>query len=274
MLVDWIYSTPTWEWGTIIVVVSTILSCLGLVVFRKVVPERYRKVENDVVAGTMAIVGVAYAVLIAFIAVATWQAFSDGDKATDVEASLVANLYRDVEGLPTAIADPIRARVQDYVYHVIHVEWPAQEHGGIDRSGRQDVEQIHLLITSFVPANPRETVIQAEFLRVINELYSARRTRQLAAQNAIPSVIWGIIILGTIFTIVYSYIFSVEDIRMHMVMTGMVASSMALVVVLVIALDRPFRGELSISTDAYINALQSVGVEDRATGDITAKAPR
>jgi hypothetical protein len=39
----------------------------------------------------------------------------------------------------------------------------------------------------------------------------------------------------------------------------MVASSMALVIVLVISLDRPFRGELSISTDAYVNALQSVG---------------
>lgn len=259
-MVDWIYSNPTWLWGTVIVVGTTLLSCGGLLAFLKLIPESARRVENDVVAGTMAIVGVAYAVLIAFIAVATWQAFTDADKTTDVEASHIANLYRDVEGLPKDLADQIRNRVKDYVDKVINVEWPAQQHGGISRAGREDIEQIHTLIVSFIPQNPRETVIQGEFLRVLNELYSARRTRQLAAQNAIPPVIWGIIIIGTICTISYAYLFNVENRRWHMIMTGMVAASMALVIVLVIALDRPFRGELCISTDAYINALQSVGV--------------
>lgn len=258
-MIDWIYSTPTWEWGTIIVVISTMISCIGLVLFQKLVPARLRRVDNDVVSGTMAIVGVAYAVLIAFIAVATWQAFTDADKSTDAEASRVANLYRDVEGLRSDKAGPIRDLVKDYVANVIHIEWPEQQHGRNSRAGRLDIERIHEIVMSFVPENPRETVIQGEFLRVLNELYSARRTRQLAAQAAIPGVIWGIIILGTIFTIAYSYLFNVEDRRVHLVMTGMVASSMALVIVLVIALDRPFRGELSISTDAYVNALQSVG---------------
>ena len=95
-MVDWIYSNPTWLWGTAIVVGTTLISCLGLLLFQKLVPASARRVENDVVAGTMAIVGVAYAVLIAFIAVATWQAFTDADKTTDVEASHIANLYRDV----------------------------------------------------------------------------------------------------------------------------------------------------------------------------------
>jgi hypothetical protein len=139
--------------------------------------------------------------------------------------------------------------------------------------GRGDIEAIHSLIVSFVPADAREQVIQGEFLRVLNELYSARRTRQLAAQNAIPEVIWGIIILGTVFTIVYSFMFNVEDVRMHMVMTGMVASSMALVVVLVIALDRPFRGELSITTDAYTNAFASIGMTVSQT-EIESKSRR
>lgn len=258
-MVDWIYSNPTWLWGTFIVVGTTLVSCLGLLFFQKLVPESARRIENDVVAGTMAIVGVAYAVLIAFIAVATWQAFTDGDKSTDVEASHIANLYRDVEGLPNDVANQIRDRVKDYVDKVINVEWPAQQRGDTSRAGRADIEQIHTLIMSFVPQNPRESVIQGEFLRVLNELYSSRRTRQLAAQNAIPPVIWWIIILGSIGTISYVYLFNVENRRWHLIMTAMVASSMALVIVLVIALDRPFRGELSISTDAYVNALQSVG---------------
>ena len=259
-MLDWIYSNPTWLWGTVIVVATTAVSCLGLLLFQKLVPESARRVENDVVAGTMAIVGVAYAVLIAFIAVATWQAFTDADKTTDVEASHIANLYRDVEGLPKDLGDQIRDRVKGYVDKVINVEWPAQQRGELSRAGRADIEQIHTLIMSFIPANPRETVIQGEFLRVLNELYSSRRTRQLAAQNAIPPVIWWIIIIGSIGTISYCYLFNLENSRWHMIMTGMVASSMALVIVLVISLDRPFRGELSVTTDAYTNAFASIGV--------------
>ena len=268
-MIDWIYSTPIWGWGTVIVVITTLVSCCGLLLFQRIVPEPARRVENDVVAGTMAIVGVAYAVLIAFIAVATWQAFTDADKTTDVEASHIANLYRDVEGLPAAIADPIRELVESYVNKVITVEWPEQRRGNVSRAGRPDIEKIHTLIVSFVPENAREQVIQGEFLRVLNELYSARRTRQLAAQNAIPGVVWGIIILGSLGTIIYSYLFVVENRMLHVVMTGMVASSMALVIVLVIALDRPFRGDLSISTDAYENAFASVGLGADAKAGVT-----
>ena len=158
------------------------------------------------------------------------------------------------------MADQIRGHVQGYVDKIINVEWPAQQQGDISRAGREDIEQIHKLIMSFVPANGREQVIQGEFLRVLNELYSSRRTRQLAAQNAIPPVIWWIIIIGSIGTISYCYLFNVENRRWHVIMTGMVASSMALVIVLVISLDRPFRGELSITTDAYTNAFASIGL--------------
>jgi hypothetical protein len=37
---------------------------------------------------------------------------------------------------------------------------------------------------------------------------------------------------------------------MHLAMSGAVAASLSLVVVLIVALDRPFRGEVSVSPDA------------------------
>jgi hypothetical protein len=265
-MIDWIDSTQTWEWGAVAVVMVTALACSGLILFQKIVPASARRIDNDVVAGTMAIVGVIYAVLIAFIAVATWQAYTDADKSTDVEASRIANLYRDVEGLPDDKADAIREHVRSYVDKVINVEWPAQQRGRTSRAGREDIEAIHKVVVSFIPENPRETIIQAEFLRAVNELYTARRTRQLAADGAIPEVIWEIILIGSLITVGYTYLFVVDNRALHMSMTGLVAASMALVIVLVIALDRPFRGELCVSTEAYVNALQSVGAMPNAIG--------
>jgi Protein of unknown function (DUF4239) len=260
-MVNWIYSSPTWEWGTVIVVATTVLACAGLNLFQRIVPLETRRIDNDVVGGTIAIIGISYAVLIAFIAVATWQNYTDADKSTDIEASLVANLYRDVQGLPEELTGAIRGHVIAYVDKIIHTEWPAQQRGEISRAGRDDIEAIHKVVVSFVPANSRETVVQAEFLRVVNELYTARRTRQLAAQAAIPGVIWGIILVGSLITVGYTYLFVVEKRALHMTMTGFVAASFALVIVLVIALDRPFRGDLCVSTAAYVNALESVSAQ-------------
>ena len=44
---------------------------------------------------------------------------------------------------------------------------------------------------------------------------------------------------------------------MHLVMTGIVAATLALVIVMIIALDWPFRGEISVSPDPFIMTQQS-----------------
>jgi hypothetical protein len=48
-----------------------------------------------------------------------------------------------------------------------------------------------------------------------------------------------------------------------------VAASLSLVVVLIVALDWPFRGEVSISTDDYVKAQQSWGDLPFANGAAT-----
>jgi hypothetical protein len=54
-----------------------------------------------------------------------------------------------------------------------------------------------------------------------------------------------------------------EDLRMHMAMTGAVAASLALVIVLILAFDYPFRGEVQIRPDGFEHVkhnMESVGI--------------
>jgi hypothetical protein len=44
---------------------------------------------------------------------------------------------------------------------------------------------------------------------------------------------------------------------MHVAMTGTLAATLALVVVLIVSLDWPFRGELSVTPDPFIMTQQS-----------------
>src|SRR4029077_8279259 len=98
MIVDWIYNHPTWLWGSILVVGAVALSSLGLAIFHPFVDHRVRRSHNDLAGYTIQIISVVYAVLMAFIAVATWESFSAAESIVQEEAGYMGNLYRDSKG--------------------------------------------------------------------------------------------------------------------------------------------------------------------------------
>lgn len=256
-LVDWIYNNPTWLWGSILVCGTMLLAGLGLAVFHPFVDVEVRRSHNDLAGFSIAIISVVYAVLLAFIAVATWEAFSSAENVVQEEAGYIGNLYRDTAGFPDAIGGPMRTALKEYCDTVINAEWPLQQQGKRPNQGWKPLYKLHRLLVTFDPQTRGEEVIQAEFLRTLNALYKARETRLTAAAGHIPVVIWWIIAIGGALTTGFSYLFGFESFRLHLTMTGAVAASLSLVVVLIIALDWPFRGEVSVSPDAYIEVEQT-----------------
>ena len=70
MIVDWVSNNPTWLWGSLFVVLTTLLACLGLVVVNRFVDVKSRTAHNEAAGAFMTVIGTAYAVLVAFLAVA------------------------------------------------------------------------------------------------------------------------------------------------------------------------------------------------------------
>jgi len=252
MIVDWIYDHPTGLWGSILVCGTTALACLGLALFHPFVDVGVRRAHNDLAGFSIAIISVVYAVLLAFIAVATWESFSSAETIVQAEAGYIGNLYRDTKGFPDQIGEQMRNALTDYTESVIRAEWPVQRQGKVPGSGWKSLYELHGQLVSFEPQTRREAIVDAEFLRVLNELYKARETRLTAATGHVPVVIWWIIAFGGALTTAFTYLFGFESFRLHLTMTGAVAASLSLVVVLIIALDWPFRGEVSVPPDAYV----------------------
>jgi hypothetical protein len=251
MLRDWLYNHPSWEVGGLIVVLSVLASWAGLYLFDRYVHVSIRSRHNDVAGFIIAIIGVIYAVLLAFIAVAAWQSYDQANQVVQQEANLAGNLYRDSAAIEEPARSEMRQALAEYVDQVITQEWPAQQAGKVDTRAWKPVERLHAAITSIDAKTLSQSVIQAELLRTLNELYSARRIRLLAAQDGIPDTIWWILAMGGTITVAFSFFFGMHSMRMHYAMTGTLAASMALVMVLIIALDWPFRGEVSVTAGAF-----------------------
>src|SRR3546814_17059506 len=89
------------------------------------------------------IVGVIYAVLLAFIAVAAWENFNRAGDVTMKEATKLGDLYRDSRLLSPAVSTDIDRLAEDYVRTVIDEEWPARA------AGRRDGKRGWVLLGQF-----------------------------------------------------------------------------------------------------------------------------
>jgi hypothetical protein len=257
VILDLIYNSPTWLWGTIVILLITGVSCGGLALFHWMVHLELRRTHNELTGFTVAVISVTYAVLLAFIAIATWESFTEAAQMVDNEADYVGSIYRDTQGLPANVGEDIRVDARDYIKTVIDKEWPTQQAGRTPSAGWKPLREIHSDIVTMRPTTLGEAVIQAELLKTLNGLYRARASRLAAAEGHIPTVIWWIISFGAALTIGYTYLFGFHDFRMHLATTGSVAISLGLVIVLIISLDWPFRGQVSISPDAFVKVQQS-----------------
>jgi hypothetical protein len=67
----------------------------------------------------------------------------------------------------------------------------------------------------------------------------------------LPGVMWIVILLGAIISLCASFFFSVEDVRLHVILVTLLAIFIGAVIFMTFALDRPFVGDLAVSSDPY-----------------------
>lgn len=254
MLVNLLYSVPTWEMALWVIGLTVAVSLLGLIICVRLLHIDLRKRHNEFVGFNSALVGVFFAVLLAFIAVAAWESFGKAGDIAATEASLTGDLVRDANAFPEPLRSQLVDDVRDYVEIVLNKEWPAMA-SGIDfgDEGWQPLVKFHQALVGFRTADPIQVAMFSEVLTRLNSLYDARRSRLLAAQDHIDPTVWWVVLLGAAITISFTYLFGMESIGVHLWMTGVVAGSLALVIVLIVAFDYPFRGEVQITPDGFEN---------------------
>jgi hypothetical protein len=265
MLNQWFYSHSTWEVAVAVCLVVVVLPLLGLLVFHRLVDWHAREEDTSMVGLSYALCGGIYAVVLAFVAVGTYEAMDRSTGIASDEANSLGGLAFDSAGLPAELGVRVRADVDKYIDIVTKKEWPSQQAYQMEeryyQEGWVQVRRIGLDLASFEPATPGQTTIKAEMMHVSNELFSARRARLLAANAHLPDAVWQMLIFGLGLVALYVYLFGPHNYKIHMAVTGLTMLSIGLVFTLIIALDYPFRGDLSVDSDAYLGVKE---VSDRA----------
>ena len=256
----WIYDLPTWLMAVLIIAVFLVVSLGGLLLSRHYVTKRLRfsREINDAVNYFGTAIAALYSVTLGLIAVASWSNFSSVGALVSQEAATIGVLYRDIGGYPEPLRSTLRKELRGYTVFVVEKVWPAQQHGVLLDQPTAMLTSIHQKILDYEPPTLGRSVMHAEAMRKFNTLADLRRQRIDRVDDGLPGVLWFVVCFGGLLTLWVSYFFWIEDVRFHVVLLSMLTVFIGLMIFLIAALDRPFLGAVSVSSNSYRTIIQHV----------------
>ena len=180
-MISFLTGLPLWLSGMLIVGVPTLLAMLGPIIVRRYVTLETLTKNNEVAGFKFAVVGVLYAVLIAFAIIVVWERFSDAENNVAKEAGAAATIYRLSQGIDGQPGIALRGALTNYLRAVISDGWPAMERGSPSTSARDALGGVYKALLTFEAPERRDTVLVSEILHQLDTITEMRRARLSAA---------------------------------------------------------------------------------------------
>jgi hypothetical protein len=102
---------------------------------------------------------------------------------------------------------------------------------------------------------PRSTHAQALYPQLLSntdELLDARRERLYLGASGVGPVIWFVVAIGALITLGFTWFFHIPSRRAHVMTSGVAAALVGLMLFLILGLDHPAWGSLSVDPGAFV----------------------
>jgi hypothetical protein len=197
-------------------------------------------IDNSVVGWMFSAILSIYAITIGLTAVASWSNYVKAVDVASREASEIAALYRDLSGYPQPARDAlVRASGLSDGHH--RERLAEQRRGEIPHDGTDRLTELQTKLYAFEPATDGQRAIHAEALRAFNQVTETRRDRLDDVESSVPGTLWVVVLVGAVVAIGATYVFTLDSIGVHAVMTMLLASMIGLLVFFIAVTDMPYR---------------------------------
>lgn len=245
----------------VLVMLAVGVSCGLHVVVHRTVPYEKLVEHNDVAGFMIAVVGVLYSVLIAFVVVVVWQQYNESDANYGNEVATAADVYVFAGLLPPPRGRAIQRSLDAYIVEMIDQEWPAMRTGGVSPAVTASLAELERNIRAVVPRGAAENDARTHVLNAAQRLFDLRNRRLSDNSETLPPVLWAALLLGAVITVAFGYLFGVKTFGNHLIMTGSVAALIAIMFTLLIELDFPFRRDTALSVFRWTELQRDLHVD-------------
>jgi hypothetical protein len=211
--------------------------------------------NNEVAGFKFAVVGVFYAVLLAFVVIAVWEDYRDTEASIRNEAKALVDLQQIADAMPSWKSADINGGVAAYGNAVRNSEWQAMASGKSSAEAESALTHLRRSILSSGPGDPTDGTLRHHALDLVTTVNDNRNDRLEKSDGSIPSALWIVLIAGGLITLGYPSFFGTVNLGAQILMTAALAALVALTLFVAILLDFPFAGSVALTPAAFEQVL-------------------
>ena len=202
--------------------------------------------------------GIFYGILLGLIAVSVYENFQRINDGVLSEVESLATLYRNAGAFPHPIDDELQTLLRTYTLDVVRVDWPQQAMGIVPSSGNATVDQIQASLYSVEPNSLGEDSIFEQTLAVWADFQQFRRGRLDETERVLPPLLWAVVAIGSVLNALMISLVETKNLRIHLVMAGIIATFVALLIYTIASIDHAYAGPVSVSPEPYLDLYEQV----------------
>lgn len=257
-----VYVIPTLIFAPAFILLVVAVAIGGLFLTQRLTPQGVLREHNDIVGFLIAVVGVIYAVALAFLVIVVWEGFNEAERTVVHEVDALTDIYHGVQVFPAPDRDRLRLNIKRYNSLMLHEEWPAMKDGRVSVTAQAVALDIARDVTDLNPVGNREIDEHNELLTLTEKFLDSRRERLHMNVAGLPQIMWWTMTLGGVLTIGFAYLFGGVNRTLHAVMVGLLAATVAAMLVLVIEINLPFRGDTAVSDHIWHTQIEQLEASD------------
>ncbi|MFJ9694562.1 DUF4239 domain-containing protein [Kitasatospora sp. NPDC101183] len=240
------------DWVDVMLLVGPLVATIGgLWALQRFVPHPVRVAHNDVAGFIFAVVGVLYAVLLAFVVISVWENVEKAREHTFAEASALAGVYWNSRQMPLPEGGALERLSVQYAHTVIDSEWKLMESHRTDPEVTALMYRIRETAANSDPAPGKQMVVYDHTTQGVEVLAAERRVRLDMIEDSVPPLLWAAIVLGAVVTVGFTFLFGVARLRVHVVMALSLVVLISVSIIAIRALDYPFGGLYRVEPTAF-----------------------
>lgn len=238
--------------ATVLVGGLVVLTLAGNVLVHRRFPSLAEGEHNDMVGVVLGMFGAIYGIILAFVVVTLWTQLQAADGVVANEASDLAQIVRTVRALPPDQQQRIETAIGDYAHTVVEVQWPLMREGRPDYAASQtQIDKIYTVLQAYEPKTESQKAFYAQTIERLNDVVAQRRARITQSQQELPLLLRCLVYGGALVMVPLTFLYGNKNGGVRLLFAGSVAALIGFSLLLVVVLDRPFAGDISVSPDAF-----------------------
>ncbi len=256
MIHDFLNNLPNIPLALAILLLCALIGLASVWLARRLLDVEMLREHNDLIGYIYQMLGVVYAVMLAFAVFLVWEQYDATSAAVEREANALVSLYNIGRALPAETGATLKSDVINYARVAANDEWAQMAMARASDATAKALQQLTRFERDAQVTDARAEILVAQGVEHIEALNAFRRLRLQASRGQIPRPMWVLLLGGGLFMVGFTAILGAKNARLHYTLTALLAMGLGFTLFIILALDTPYTGSFAITPEPFQAALE------------------